>query len=60
MYNQGQIHEEKDTQDDDDDDDGSGFGLDLSWLNPFARFKTDNLLRKHTLIPVGSREKIEE
>ena len=65
LYDAAQQYEEDNLSDDDDDDDGGGsrplFSLSLpSFPNPFARFKTDNLLRKHTLIPVGSKEKIEE
>ena len=65
LYDAAQQYEEDNLSDDDDDDDNGGsrplFSLSLpSFPNPFARFKTDNLLRKHTLIPVGSKEKIEE
>ena len=64
LYDAAQQYEEDNLSDDDDDDDGGSrplFSLSLPSLpNPFARFKTDNLLRKHTLIPVGSKEKIEK
>ena len=64
LYDAAQQYEEDNLSDDDDDDNGGSrplFSLSLpSFPNPFARFKTDNLLRKHTLIPVGSKEKIEK
>jgi hypothetical protein len=60
--NQGKVLEDEAaaaTENEDNGDENSSL-FDFSWMNPFAKFKTDNWVRQNTLIPYGSREVIEE
>jgi hypothetical protein len=62
LLNQGKVLEDEAaaaTENEDNGDENSSL-FDFSWMNPFAKFKTDNWVRQNTLIPYGSREVIEE